>query len=387
VLDTIFTTVQGLDSKKTLMTNLQGTWFTQNRLLFSNLIYEVTQEQVARKEVAYIEVNQGQGQYEWIDINENEIQELDEFQISTNPLRANFVRILIPTRELFPTTALNFSGNFKVDFKKVFDRSKNVFKETLRNFISITNFRVAQNKRAGNDFSNYIVDIQNVFADSNLIDAQYTIREDIYFFRNNRVGDLQFSYSDNKSKLFLLTGDELRGLKTYGGNQRLNIDKSKSIENEVVFGRKFTQTVAFESRNFDIRYWEVKPKVNFQVNRKARLSFGYEYKSKSNQTDSMVVDATVNLHKVSADMKLNFKDRNNLFTRLELISIQQIGTTTFSAEYELRESLRPGFNAIWQTFLTFYISQSLELSLNYDGRASQESKMLHSGRVQVKAFF
>lgn len=386
LLDEKFET-QGLSDKNSFITNLQGTWFTNSRIVFTNLIYEVTQEQVAQKEVAYIEVNEGQGQYEWLDYNENGVQELDEFQISTNPLRANFIRVLVPTRDLFPTTGVNFSGNFKIDLKRAFDRSKNPIKETIRNFISITNFRVTQQREAGTGFDNYIISLNDMFGDTTLLDAQYNLREDVYFFRNNKVGDLKFSFSDNKSKLFLATGDEIRGLRTWLSAQRLNLGKSKSIENEARIGRKYNSTESFSTRDFDIAFWEVNPKVNFQLSRKARISFGYEYKNKKNRDDSLFVDTKVTFHKLIADAKINFKDRNNLFTKLELIRIAQEGTASFSAEYELRESLKPGFNAIWQAFLTFYINKSLELSLNYDGRISEGSNMLHTGRVQIKAFF
>ncbi|MEM7040089.1 MAG: hypothetical protein AAF570_24165, partial [Bacteroidota bacterium] len=347
-----------------------------------------TSEQVARKDVAYIEVNPGQGDYEWIDADSNGIQDLDEFQFSVNPNRSNFfVRILVPTTQLFPTTALNFSGNFKLDFKRAIKRSRNFLRETVRNFSSVTNFRAAQKKAAGTDFNSYLVNIGDIFGDSSLLDAQYTLRQDFYFFRNNPIGDLKLSYGDNKSKLFLTSGTETRGLEYYGSNQRLNIGKSKSFENEFRMGNKTSSAQNFSSRDFDIDFLEVKPKINFQISRKFRFSTGYEYKHKENtdsQNDSLTI---VNMHKLIFDAKVNLKDRNNVFAKVELVNVAQDGTAGFSAEYELRETLQPGFNAIWQVFTTVYLTKSLELSLTYDGRAAQEKKVLHTGRVQLKAFF
>lgn len=378
----------GLINSQTLITNFQGSWYTKNRVLFSNLLYEVTSEQVARKQVAYIEVYPGQGDYEWIDADSNGVQSLDEFQYSTNPNRSNFyVRILFPSTQLFPTTALNFSGNFKVDLKKAFKRSQNPFLETVRNTSTITNFRVAQKKSAGTDFDSYLVSLGNVFGDTSLLDAQYTFRQDLYFFRNDPVGDLKFSFGDNKSKLFLVSGDETRSLRYWGAEQRLNFGKSKSIENEFQIGNKRSTAAKFDSRSFDIDYWELKPRVNFQLSRKLRLTTGYEFKRKVNTSDSLLVDARVNMHKLTLDAKWNLKDRNNIFAKMELVQVAQTGTASFSAEYELRESLQPGFNAIWQVFSTIYLSKSLELGITYDGRAAHEKKTLHTGRVQLKAFF
>lgn len=378
----------GLNNSQTFITNFQGSFFTAKRIFFSNLIYEVTSEQLARKQVAYIEVNPGQGDYEWIDADSNGVQDLDEFQFSTNPNRSNFfVRVLVPTTELFPTTALNFSGNFKLDFKRAFKRSKRPLREIVRNFSSITNFRAAQKKTAGTDLETYLVNLGDIFADTSLLDAQYTFRQDIYFFRNNQVGDIKFSYADNQSKLFLASGDETRSLRFYGSSGRLNFGSNKSFENEFRIGEKRSQAQEFDSRNFDIEFIETKPKMNFQINRKFRVSAGYEFKHKENRNDSARVDATVNFHKLIFDAKLNLKDRNNIFAKLELVNIGQEGNASFSAEYELRESLQPGFNAIWQVFTTIYLTKTLELSVTYDGRAAEDRRVLHTGRMQIKAFF
>lgn len=387
VLDNAFLD-QGLADNLTFITNMQASYYTKNRLIFSSIIYEATSEQLARKQVAYVEVNPGQGDYEWIDLNEDEVQDLDEFQYSINPARSNFfVRVVVPTQELFPTTALNFSGNLKLDFKKVVPRSKKFLQETARNFLSITNFRVAQKKAAGTELDNYLIKINDVFADTTLLDAQYTFKQDIYFYRNNKVGDLRFGMVDNKSKQFLVSGTENRSQLSYSADQRLNLGQSKSIENKVKWGNRSARAESFDSRNFNIDFIEVQPKMNFQINRKLRVSLGYEYKNKQNFNDSAEVDVTVNLHKLGVDAKWNLKDRNNIFAKFELVQIAQVGTAGFSAEYELRESLEPGLNAIWQVFSTVYLSKSLELSLTYDGRSSPGTKVLHTGRVQLKAFF
>jgi hypothetical protein len=378
---------KGLLNTQTLITNFQGSWYTKNRVIFSNLLYEVTSEQVARKQVAYIEVYPGQGDYEWIDSDSNGVQALDEFQYTTNPNRSNFyVRILIPSTQLFPTTALNFSGNLKLDMKKAFARSENLLLETVRNTSAVTNFRVTQKKAAGNNLDSYIVNFRDLFGDESLLDAQYTFRQDLYIYRNDPVGDLKFSYIDNKSKLFLVSGDETRSLQAWGGEQRLNFGKSMSIENSAQIGNKSSQAANFDSRSFDIDFWEMKPHLNFQLSRKLRLTTGYEFKHKVNRSDSLS-SATVNLHRISLDTKWNLKDRNNIFAKVELVKVDQIGNASFSAEFELRESLQPGLNGIWQVFSTIYLSKSLELSLTYDGRASQDKKTLHTGRVQLKAFF
>ena len=379
----------GLTNSKTLVNNFQTTYRSKNQLIYANGIYEATSEQLARKDVAYIPVNAGNGQYIWEDINDNGIQELDEFQLSPIPSLGDFVRVIVPTRELFPTTALNLAGNLKISLKRVIKRSKNPLTETLRNLTSISNFRAQQKKEAGRDLSNYLVDIGNIFGDTSLLEANYSLKQDLYFFQNNKRGTVRFTFADIQSKQFLTSGSDLKSNRYFAASQRFNLGKKsdKSFENEFRMGEKEAIAENFDSRNFNIKFWEVTPSLNFQVNDKIRLSGGYVYKDKINRDQSGAEVATVDIHKLVFDGKVNVKKRNNLNAKLELVQVLQNGELDFSADYEMKESLQEGFNALWQVFATWYLTETLELSVTYDGRASEGRPVLHTGRMQIKAYF
>ena len=380
-------TEQGLSDSRVLNTNWQTNFIHPNRIIASNWVYDVSAEQVARRELRFIEVNPGQGQYEWIDFNENGLEEIDEFQLSTNPLLANYIRVNIPTRELFPTTKLGLTGNLRVDLSKAWEPSKKTFRELLRQTKSLTTLKVTQNKQRNTSLGSYVIDLTNIFDDSTLLNANYFFRQDFTFFQNSRLGDVRFSYQDNQSKLFLNTGDELRGLSFWSARQRLNFDESKSLEVDTRVGEKFATARNFPTREFNIRFVETRPKVNFQFNNKFRFSTGYTHTFRRNFTASAEENARVSLHKVLAESRWNLKDRNNLFTRLELIGVRQQGEPGFSAAYELREGLEPGFNMVWSSLLTLYVMSNVELTFTYEGRASAVAPAVHTGRVQVRAFF
>lgn len=384
VEDSLFRT-QGIVDTRILNTNLQTTIQPKNRFLYANFVYDVSSEQTARKEVRFVEVNPGQGQYVWLDslFNNDGIQQIDEFQLAANPLIANFVRVVAPSRQLFPTTRASLTGVYRMDFGRIVDRSDKPLKELLRNFRTSTNFRITQSKSRDNRFSTYLIDIVNIFDDTTLLDANYNFQQNFNFFPNSKTGSFRFAYQENRARLFLTTGDELRGQGFWSAIQRLNWGRNKSFEVESRLGRTFVDAVAFPTRNYDIRFFETRPRLNFQLNRKFRLTTGYEFKHKVNQADS----ARIRMHKALFDARWNLKDGNNLFGKLELINVAQMGETSFAADYELKESLRTGFNAIWQLYVTYYLVKNVELSVTYDGRASTEIPVIHTGRVQVRALF
>lgn len=384
VTDSLFKT-QGIVDTRILNTNLQTSIQPKNRFLYANFVYDVSSEQTARKEVRFIEVNPGQGQYVWLDslFNNDGIQQVDEFQLAANPLIANFVRVVAPSRQLFPTTKASLTGVYRMDFGRIVERSQKPLLELVRNFRTSTNFRITQSKSRDNRLSTYLIDVVNIFDDTTLLDANYSFQQNFNFFPNSKTGSFRFSYQENRAKLFLTTGDELRGLGYWGAIQRLNWGKNKSFEVESRLGTKFVDAAAFPTRNYNIEFFETQPRLNFQLNRKFRLTTGYEFKNKVNQLDS----ARIRMHKALFDARWNLKGGNNLFGKLELVNVTQLGETSFAADYELKESLRTGFNAIWQLYVTYYLVKNVELSVTYDGRSSTAAKVIHTGRVQVRALF
>jgi hypothetical protein len=85
--------------------------------------------------------------------------------------------------------------------------------------------------------------------------------------------------------------------------------------------------------------------------------------------------------------KANLKARNNLNLRLELLENQLQGTPTGAVAFELLEGNQPGRNVVWNVLLTQYLSKHLELTVQYDGRASAIAPPLHTGRMQLRAVF
>ncbi|MEZ4830000.1 MAG: hypothetical protein R3C61_27510 [Bacteroidia bacterium] len=177
----------GLQNSRLLNTNWQTTLSTRNQLFYTNLVYDVNSEQIARQEVRFIEVNPGLGQYVWLDslFNNDGVQDVQEFQIANNPLIANFIRVVVPTRELFPTTRLSFSGNVRWNLKNIYPSSEQFFKELVRNIQAQTNFRVNQNKSRNSSLGTYFIQLTDPFSDTTLLNANYNFRQDLSFFQNN----------------------------------------------------------------------------------------------------------------------------------------------------------------------------------------------------------
>ncbi|MEO0895945.1 MAG: hypothetical protein AAFY71_06075 [Bacteroidota bacterium] len=390
--DSVFR-AQGLEDSRVVNVNMKSRFAPQKKWVFANLLYEVNSEQLAERVIRYIQVNPGQGTHVWLDslFNNDGIPDLQEFQSAVNPLIADYLQVVVPTRELVPTSRLSLSGLIRWDFRNVIKADSQRWKEIFRQTRITSNLRMTQNKSQNSAFSSYLIDITNPFEDSTLVSASYNFRQEISFFQNSLRGDLRFYYLTNQSKLFLATGDEFRGLDYFGSKLRYNLGggtkNNRSVEVEVRDGGKFVNAPNFAARNYNITFLEIDPQFNLQLNRRIRLSSGYSFASRINRDTIGIEDARVQVHKLIFEGRFNIGDRNNINTQLELVRINQVGEADLAASLELRQGLQPGNNAIWRVFLTLFVLKNVELGITYDGRVSSEIPVVHTGRVQARAFF
>jgi hypothetical protein len=63
------------------------------------------------------------------------------------------------------------------------------------------------------------------------------------------------------------------------------------------------------------------------------------------------------------------------------------GEVNSAVGYELLQALQPGNNVLWSANWQMKIASGLQLQLNYSGRKSLDTQVIHTGRMQVNALF
>ncbi|MBT8269264.1 MAG: hypothetical protein KJN59_08570, partial [Bacteroidia bacterium] len=63
------------------------------------------------------------------------------------------------------------------------------------------------------------------------------------------------------------------------------------------------------------------------------------------------------------------------------------GNSNSPVAYQMLEGLQPGTNFTWSLIAQKKITKFLDLNLNYFGRKSESSRTIHTGSVQLKAYF
>jgi hypothetical protein len=111
----------------------------------------------------------------------------------------------------------------------------------------------------------------------------------------------------------------------------------------------------------------------------------YKYSSKKNIEGDIGEKATAN--NLSMEMKYNAVSKASFTAKVSYIGIAFNAAENSSLAYDMLEGLHNGTNFTWNVAIQRSLGNSMQLSLNYDGRKSEKNNAIHTGGVQFRAYF
>lgn len=345
-----------------------------------NTFYEIGSGLELKREFLYVQVNDGQGIYTWIDYNADGVKDLNEFEIAQFVDQASYIRVFTPSNEYVKTFSTEFNQGIFFKPEKIW-ASKTNFLKFMSRFSDQARVRIM---RKTNDFESN--EVLNPFygrvRDTSLLSSSSTIRNTLYFNRTSSIFALDYVYQNTAAKTLLATGFDARQQIFHETNLRLNIRKKFSIEGSYQTGSKLVSADYTSGRNYDIRYSLVKPSLIYQPSTSFRFSINGRYSDKKNTGGE-----TSFVNEIGFQTKYNRAKKGSFQAAFAYISIRYNGDQNSALGFEMLESLKPGNNFTWNAGYQHSVSKNLQLSFQYNGRKSEGNKFIHSGGMEVRAFF
>ncbi len=123
--------------------------------------------------------------------------------------------------------------------------------------------------------------------------------------------------------------------------------------------------------------------LQYQPNQDFRLSPYIKFNKKHNET----AGDEANMQTMGIEMRKNIKTDNYLSLKIDIVKNTYNGSLNSSISYEMLEGLQPGWNQVYTLQVQRNISSTLQMVISYQGRASETSKMVHSGNIEMRAWF
>jgi hypothetical protein len=352
-------------------------------LISSSIFYETGYGVENKREFYYLEVAPGQGQYAWNDYNANGIKELNEFEVSQFSDQARYIRIYTPTNQYIKVLQNQVSISTTLRPSSFIKQPKHAWGKFANRWVIQTVFRKDNKTSDNKDANNY-----NPFfnpADSLLLSKNNNLRGSIFFNQTSAVFGADYTYINNQSRQLLTNGIESRNLKSNEIKGRINFLKAWAINTNNTLSEKRNASEFFSNRNYFIQSFETEQKLVYQPNTYFRMSGIYKYSQKENKLEEGFQKATLNTY--ALELKYNQTEKGSLNARADLILITYNDLQNTSLAYEMLNALNTGKNYTWEINYQRNLNSNIQISINYNGRKTPNSSVVHLGGAQIRAFF
>ncbi len=360
-----------------------------NRFIDTQVLYDANTERRALLQEAFIEVGPEFGQYVWIDLNDDGVQQVDEFFPEQSPNEGSFIKQLVPSDELFPVIALRVRWRTAVDPAQIIDSHDARYSDWLHflsgiRWHSLVDIREESRTRQLQDI--YLMRLHRFRDDSLTINGRIFIEQDVELFRNNTRRELRVTADRLRSQQQQASGLEKRHadhLRIRAGGR---VSRRYRIIAAASLGRNENSSETFASRNYAIRGAELRPRVDMRWSASLQSGAGFSVVRKTDRhpENPAIVSGTT----VHADVRTSFGRRLQTAARMEHRRFGLTGGPSSSmGEFELTDGAGMGNSMAWSLQSDYRISDFLRASLQYDGRTVPGRPSIQTLRFTVNAVF
>jgi hypothetical protein len=373
-----------LKPDNTLLSRLEYSPRLIKGFITATLFYETGYGLENKKEFYYIEVAPGQGQYAWNDYNGNGIKELNEFEISQFPDQAKYIRVYTPTNIYVKVLQNQLSFSFNLKPQVLLKSTNGGLAKFIGRFATQSVYRVDNKTYDNGQFFNQNFFKSNV-QDTGLLSTNYALRQSVFFNQSATVFGMDYNFLNNKNKQLLLNGFDSRDNFSHEIRIRINFLKAWGFLSNSTGGYKTYNSQFFAARNYKIEFYDTEQKLSYQPSTAFRLSLIYKYTQKQNLIEGGFQKAL--LSDYAMEMRYNQSEKGSFNFRADFLTISYNDVESSPVAYEMLNALKPGYNYTWNISYQRNLTGNIQISINYDGRKSPNSKIVNIGGAQVRAFF
>ena len=355
-----------------------------NQKLFENVVFlntsfETNSGTLPQQDFTFVEVEAGQGIYTWIDYNNNGIQELNEFEVAQFQDQGNYIRVLLPNQIFVKTHQNRFSQTLTFNPQK-WASSKKKSAVFWSHFYNQTSLLLDQKlRRVGNKFN------LNPFKndEDNQLGLNNSIRNVLFYNRGIQKYTTSYTFLNNRTRYVLSVGFQENKLFSHQIEFNHKIGKSWLFNTTGNYSENESLSENFSNRNFNIKNRSTQPKLSYLFSENAQFDVFYKFSSQQN----LLASETLEQQNYGVSFIYNKAQKISLNGSFNYFNNAFNGNPNSPVAYQMLEGLQPGSNFTWSLLLQKKITKFLDLNLSYFGRKTETSSTIHTGTIQLKAYF
>ncbi len=383
VKDTNFTK---LKPEQTILSRIEYDYRFFKRVFSANTYFQLGSGNELRRDYQFLEVPVGQGIYVWKDFNDDGKQQLNEFVAASflEKNQANYIKVFLATTSTIRTNSNQFNQTLNINPSALWFNKLGI-KKFIAKWNNQTALKIDRKTTVLNnaDFVNpFLLNVK----DSQLISLSSTLRNTLFFNRSNPTFGFDVNYQDNRSKVYQTNGFDSKHRQEQGVNVRWNFTNAWGVNGTVNYGTRTYYSDFFSINNFSYQFYEVKPKLIYQISQNLRATLLFSYFEGKNNVEYGAQIGTN--RELGGELRYNVSTTGVINGKYSLYKVSFSGDNLSSpVGYDMLNGFTVGQNAVWNINFQQRLGNNLQINLNYDGRKTAGGDIINIGRMEARYIF
>jgi hypothetical protein len=230
----------------------------------------------------------------------------------------------------------------------------------------------------------YLLKLSKFLNEQNTITGSNSIQQDINLFEKNEYFGVRLRFIQRKGFSQYYSGNERLLNVERSARLRLSFTPDITWQTEYVSetNRNLAPTLSF--RNWNINSKSIISEVIYVPVRNVETGFIVELKRAYDYYPFLTTEADVN----KQTLKFNYSLEGKGKLRIEVNRYEAIlSINPLFLPYELTKGITVGKSFLWSVGFDYRITNFIQATVNYFGRAEGRSKVIHTGTAELRAYF
>jgi hypothetical protein len=181
----------------------------------------------------------------------------------------------------------------------------------------------------------------------------------------------------------LATGYDAKSTQSQEFNVRWNFLRKFTSEYKGTLGTKVSAVDYTQNRNYAVKFWNIQAEFALQPSTNLRYGIALRRGRKVNTQGSEILQ----LQEFSGNVKWNQTQKGSLQGEVKYVLMNFSGVANSAVGFDMLEALQPGNNVVWNLSYQRFVSKNLQLTFQYLGRKNENTRTIHTGGMELRAFF
>lgn len=388
-----FDSVPGLPTtgrvdNSTLLVRSESRWSPLNRGVELDAVYDVQTERAARLQRVFVQVPVGQGGWIWVDLDSNGLQSENEFR-ETITGEGEYVRLNLPTDELFPVVDLDATLNLRITPSR-FLSSEEGLGSLLKGVVTESILRLEEKNNGEEERPIYLLDLSRFRNDSTTLLGLALLQQDLYLFEDRRDVNIRLRLLMREGLTRLFSGVERsdaleRSIRIrWSPTTDIGLELTGALEERSLVGEVLDVT-----RAYDLDISALESDLSYRPTRALELGWVFRLRTAEDVITPQPRTTRLTGNEIRSIYSIETKGRLRATLERTVVGGGNLeGGELFSLPFQLTDGYAIGTTWVGRLSFDYRFGANIQATLSYTGRAEPPSqRVVHTGGVEVRAFF